>query len=165
MSKSVDVLVAEAVQRVHSAADRDGYPAFASAHLERVLRGAGFPALVEAVAALLAATDPFAEAYAAGDPMDEFWSERWATLFTYRDEALAALGGVRVSGGAELEAENERLREALRGYVDAAPHDAGGEMRRIEVERRVIRTARDLVYPPFGSAVDGETTTTTKGSE
>jgi hypothetical protein len=163
VSKSVDVLVAEAATRVRkrlqdrnvggiqplalqTAADQQE---FALA----LLADAGFPALVEALAHVLGGC---LNADDLNDARDDF--------IAACQDALGVAGGVRVSGGAELEAENERLREALRGYVDAAPHDAGGEMRRIEVERRVIRTARDLVYPPFGSAVDGETTTT-KGSE
>lgn len=51
--------------------------------------------LEQALGALLDATVPFADAYSDDDAvlpsMDNWWQDRWATLFTYRDEAREVL--------------------------------------------------------------------------
>jgi len=177
VSKSVDVLVAEAAERVrfkrYGPADR--YPVRVVVAMrekfERVLVDAGYPALVEGLSELFEATDPYYEDAAPGEELNGVWAQRFGALSHARVAALKALGGeVRVSGRAELEA---RLVE-LQGAVDRAHsvmHSSeyvGGPSER-DAWQEAMSELGAVATQHQGenreaAAVDGETTTTKGGN-
>jgi hypothetical protein len=158
--KSVDELVAEAVERVKGAALVSSVlheATLSQAHIEFVLTAARYPALVEALSFY---ADP------SGYDYDETASlmpdNHNDVLGDNGQRARVVLGGeVPSTGRGELEAENRELRERLEAGIEGA-------------EFFLASAAKFGDDPPYGmqnvlnrltgSAVDGETTTT-KGTD
>jgi hypothetical protein len=183
VSKSVDVLVAEAREQAREEAKMRalalGYGGMGAEDCEKLadaaFDAAGFPAMVEALSVELAD----AELHHRCDEDSRYADECPCGATQRKSRILAALGGVRVSGRAELEAEKPISHddaESLHSALNAAASVVGGE--RVNELRALIDELRgpwhcancfgfhphELESCPERAAVDGETTTT-KGSK